>query len=273
MSPRITPRQVLAWAVLATLAPMLAPALAAQDAEVQFRKSCMSCHTIGAGRKVGPDLKGLGQRRPHEWSSKFIQMPSAQLDGGDATAAALLREFNGTRMPDLGVTAAEAQALLKLIDDYSAAGKTLGTAAIARAATAADIRQGQQLFMGLTRFASGAPSCMSCHSAQGLGGFGGGRLGPDLTGASGKLGVGLVSAIENPAFPTMQGVFQKTPLTAEEAFRVGSFIKSLAAQPPARTDMAFPVLGIVGLVSGMLLAGRLGRRRFRGLRKNLKPRA
>lgn len=273
MSPRITPRQVLTWAALATLAPMLAPGLAAQDAEAQFRKSCMSCHTIGAGRKVGPDLKGLGQRRPHEWSTKFIQMPSAQLDGGDPTAAALLREFNGTRMPDLGVTAAEAQALVKLIDDITAAGKTLGTAAIARAATPADIRQGQQLFMGLTRFASGAPACMSCHSAQGLGGFGGGRLGPDLTGASGKLGVGLVSAIENPAFPTMQGVFQKTPLTAEEAFQVGSFIKSLAAQPPARTDMAFPVLGIVGLVSGMLLAGRLGRRRFRGLRRNLKPRA
>ena len=150
MFPRITPRQVLAWAVLATLIPMSAPTLAAQDAEAQFRKSCMSCHTIGAGRKVGPDLKGLGQRRPHEWSSKFIQMPSAQLDGGDATAAALLREFNGTRMPDLGVTAAEAQALLKLIDDFTAAGKTLGSAAIARTATPADIRQGQQLFMGLT---------------------------------------------------------------------------------------------------------------------------
>lgn len=273
MFPRITPRQVLAWAVLMTLAPPLVPVLAAQDAEVQFRKSCMSCHTIGAGRKVGPDLKGLGQRRPHEWSSKFIQMPSAQLDGGDPTAAALLREFNGTRMPDLGVTAAEALALLKLIDDYTASGKTLGTAAIARTATPADIRNGQQLFLGLTRFASGAPACLSCHSAQGLGGLGGGRLGPDLTGASGKLGVGLVSAIENPAFPTMQGVFQKTPLTAEEAFQVGSFIKSLAAQPPARTDMGFPVLGITGLVAGMLLAGRLGRKRFRGLRRNLKPRA
>lgn len=268
MLPRISPRHVLAWALLAGLPQ----ALAAQDAEAQFRKSCMSCHTIGAGRKVGPDLKGLGQRRPHAWSSQFIQTPSSLLEGGDPVASALLREFNGTRMPDLGVTAAEAQALLKLIDDFTAAGKTLGSAAIARAATPADIRQGQQLFLGLSRFASGAPSCLSCHSAQGLGGLGGGRLGPDLTLASGKLGVGLVSAIENPAFPTMQGVFQKTPLTAEEAFQVGSFLKSIASQPPARPDMAFPVLGLVGLVSGMLLAGRLGRRRFRGLRRNLKPR-
>ncbi len=269
MLSRTAPRLALLAAIL--LAPPTQ--LAAQDAETQFRKSCMSCHTIGAGRKVGPDLKALGQRRPHEWSARFIQLPSALLDGGDAPAAALLREYNGTRMPDLGVTAAEALALLKLIDDYTAAGKTLGTAAISRPATPEDIRLGQQLFLGLARFGSGAPSCLSCHSAQGLGGFGGGRLGPDLTGASGRLGVGLVSAIENPAFPTMQGVFQKTPLTAEEAFKVGSFLKSISAQPPAPTDMVFPVLGIVGLVSGMLLAGRLGRRRFRGLRRNLKPRA
>lgn len=269
MLPRTTLRQMLSWGLLA----LLATPLAGQDAEAQFRKSCMSCHTIGAGRKVGPDLKGLGQRRPHAWSAQFIQMPSSLLDGGDPAAAALLREFNGTRMPDLGVTAAEAQALLKLIDDFTAAGKTLGTAAIARPATQADIRGGQQLFLGLKRFASGAPSCLSCHSAQGLGGFGGGRLGPDLTGASGKLGVGLVSAIENPAFPTMQGVFQKTPITGEEAFQVGAFLKSISSQPPARTDMVFPVLGIVGLVAGMLLAGHFGRRRLRGVRRNLRSRA
>lgn len=269
MSPWFKPPSIL----LAALPFLLAVGLAAQDAEAQFRKSCMSCHTIGAGRKVGPDLKGLGQRRPREWSARFIQMPSSLLDGGDAVAAGLLREFNGTRMPDLGITAAEAQALLKLIDDYTAAGKALGTAAIARPATPEDIRHGQQLFLGLARFKSGAPACLSCHNAQGLGGLGGGRLGPDLTGASGKLGVGLVSAIENPAFPTMQGVFQKTPLTGEEAFQVGAFLKSIASQPPARTDMVFPVLGIVGLVSGMLLTARLGRRRFRGLRRNLKPRA
>lgn len=269
MLHRAAPRLATTLALLFALAS----GLRAQDAEAQFRKSCMSCHTIGAGRKVGPDLKGLGQRRPHEWSASFLQMPSAKLDGGDPTAAALLREFNGTRMPDLGITPAEAQALLKLIDDYTASGKTLGTAVVSRPATPEDIRRGQQLFMGLVRFKSGAPACMSCHSARGLGGFGGGRLGPDLTGASGRLGVGLIAAIENPAFPTMQGVFQKTPLTGEEAFQVGSFIKSIASQPPAKTDMVFPVLGIVGLVSGMLLTARLGRRRFRGVRRNLKPRA
>jgi mono/diheme cytochrome c family protein len=247
--------------------------LAAQEAEAQFRKSCMSCHTIGAGKKVGPDLKDLGRRRPHDWSTKFITGPVAMLEGGDPTATALLREFNGVRMPELGVTVPEAQALLKLIDDFSAQGKTLGTAAISRPATPEDIRRGRDYFMGALRFKSGAPACMSCHRAQGVGGWGGGWLGPDLTGATAKYGAGLAGVIENPSFPTMQGVFAKTPANAEEAFQVASFLKSVGPQPPDQRDVAFPVLGVVGLVGGMLLGGHLGRKRLKGVRKHLKPRA
>ncbi len=171
-------RQVRA-VVLGLVATLAIPSRA-QDAESQFRKTCMSCHTIGAGKKVGPDLKDLGKRRPHEWSTRFITGAATMLDGGDPTAADLLREFNGVRMPDLGVTAAEAQALLKLIDDYSAQGKTLGTAAISRLATAEDVRRGEAFFRGALRFKSGAPACLSCHRAQGVGGWGGGWLGPDL---------------------------------------------------------------------------------------------
>ncbi len=269
MFSRTAPRLILLSALLLPLAQPLA----AQDAEAQFRKSCMSCHTIGAGKKVGPDLKDLGKRRPHDWSARFITGPAALIDGGDPTATTLLREFNGVRMPELGVTSAEAQALLKLIDDFSAQGKALGTAAISRPATPEDIRRGKLFFTGAARFKSGAPSCMSCHSAQGVGGWGGGWLGPDLTGATAKYGAGLSGVIENPSFPTMQGVFAKTPASAEEAFQVASYLKSVGSQPPDQRDVVFPVLGVVGLIGGMLLGGHLGRKRLRGVRKNLKPRA
>ena len=258
--------------MLGLVAAVSVPVLA-QDAETQFRKSCMSCHTIGAGKKVGPDLKDLGKRRPHEWSTKFITGAAAMIDGGDPTATALLREFNGVRMPDLGVTAPEAQALLKLIDDYSAQGKAFGTAAIARSATPEDIRLGRLYFTGDLRFKSGAPACMSCHRAQGVGGWGGGWLGPDLTGATAKYGAGLSGVIENPSFPTMQGVFAKTPASPEEAFQVASFLKSVGSLPPDKRDVIFPVLGVIGLAGGMLLGGHLGRKRLKGVRKHLKPRA
>ena len=114
---------------------------------------------------------------------------------------------------------------------------------------------------------------MSCHRAQGVGGWGGGWLGPDLTGATAKYGAGLAGVIENPAFPTMQGVFQRSPAGPEEAFQVASFLKSVGSQPPAPLDPVFPVIGILGLAGGVLLGGHLGRKRFRGVRKHLKPRA
>ena len=255
--------------ILAAAALAFLPA-AGQDAEAQFRKSCMGCHTIGNGRKVGPDLKDLGKRRPHEWAQKFLTQPAATLDSGDATATTLLREYNGVRMPDLGVTPAEALVLLKLIDDYSAQGKTLGTSAITRPATAEDIRRGSQFFTGELRFAGGAPACFSCHRVQGVGALGGGWLGPDLTVATAKYGAGLPGVIENPAFPTMQNVFLKAPLTPEEAFQVASYLKSVGGRPGAGWDAAFPVIGMLGLAGGMLLGGHLGRKRLKGVRRNLK---
>lgn len=255
------------------LALILAPGLVAQEAEAQFRKQCMSCHTIGAGPKTGPDLKNLHARRAKDWSLSFIQAPGAAIDKGDATALQLLKEANNVKMPDLGITAAEADALLRLIEDYSKAGKTLGSAGITRPATAADLANGKALFEGRARLAKGGPSCLSCHSAAGAGILGGGRLGPDLTAAAGKYGKGLASAIENPAFPSMQGAFARNGLTQEEAFQIAAYLGSVSSQPPARKDAIFPVLGVIGMAGGLALGSRMGRKRFRGVRQNLEPKA
>ncbi|MBI4911900.1 MAG: cytochrome c [Acidobacteria bacterium] len=268
---RLPHGMALSWALAISAAP--APA---QEAEAQFKRSCMSCHTIGAGKKVGPDLKDLGKRRPHEWSARFITNPAGLLDGGDPIAATLLREYNGVRMPELGITPPQAEALLKYIDECTAKGVVVGKAREIRIPNVQDIRIGRELFTGERRLKNGGPSCLSCHSAQGIGGFGGGRLGPDLTGATAKFGPGLAGALETPAFPTMQGVFAKSPLVVDdkngidEPFWIAAYLQSLNAQPPAKRDAAYPVVGILGLAAGMLLGGRMGRKRLRGVRKNLK---
>src|SRR3990172_880390 len=65
-----------------------------------FQKSCAACHSIGAGRLVGPDLKGVNDKRPEDWLLKFIKSSEKLVKSGDKTAMALLEEFNKMPMPD-----------------------------------------------------------------------------------------------------------------------------------------------------------------------------
>jgi len=37
------------------------------EAAATFNGRCTACHTYGKGIKVGPDLKGVNQRRKREW--------------------------------------------------------------------------------------------------------------------------------------------------------------------------------------------------------------
>src|SRR5579883_1553744 len=78
------------------------PARAFQVSEAArlFGKRCTACHTYGKGVRVGPDLKGVTDRRKREWLLKFIHSSQSVIQSGDATAVALFRQFKQQRMPD-----------------------------------------------------------------------------------------------------------------------------------------------------------------------------
>lgn len=104
----------LCWFVIGLVTagvPWLAAAQSAQQGETIFQQQCVACHTLGEGKKIGPDLKGVTERREPEWLKGFIQTPSAYLAQGDETAAGLLKEY-GIPMPDLGLTEAEVDAVI-----------------------------------------------------------------------------------------------------------------------------------------------------------------
>jgi len=149
----------------------------------------------------------------------------------------------------------------------------LAVAGIARPVTPKDIAEGRLLFEGRKHFAKGGPACLSCHSASNAGFVGGGGLGPDLTAVSGKMGKGLASAIETPAFPTMQNIFAAAPLTPEEAFQVAAFLGSVSKETPAKKEIMVPIVGLRGLVGGLQISRIVARRRFKGVRSQLKPKA
>src|SRR5262245_56839565 len=61
------------------------------EAKAIFRKRCTACHTFGKGVKVGPDLKGVNERRTREWLLRFVRGSSSIIQSGDPTATKLFR--------------------------------------------------------------------------------------------------------------------------------------------------------------------------------------
>ncbi len=70
-----------------------------------FTSKCVVCHSIGAGKIVGPDLKGVTARREKSWLLGYIKDPDKYLQF-DATAQSLLKEYM-IPMPNPALSEAE----------------------------------------------------------------------------------------------------------------------------------------------------------------------
>jgi len=116
---------VAAWLIGSQSASVLGVPSVAQAAPAPqeggklYQQYCVSCHTIGGGRLVGPDLKGVTERRSHEWLVRFITDPE-RMRQDDPIAIANLKEF-GIPMPRLGLTEQQVTALLAYFKTAQAA--------------------------------------------------------------------------------------------------------------------------------------------------------
>jgi len=113
---RVTLLQALLLTVLygmvAEPARATTEAVAAAQGHALFEQKCAACHSIGAGDRVGPDLKGVGERRSEQWLIRMITAPEKLIAEGDPTVTALVRQFNQIVMPNLGLQDTEARAVL-----------------------------------------------------------------------------------------------------------------------------------------------------------------
>src|SRR5512140_3154759 len=185
-------RELHVFAVTSLFAAWIFPAAAGEapaataeaklspQAAATFKQRCTACHTFGKGRNVGPDLRGVTERRSREWLTRFIRSSSAVIAAGDPIAAALFAEFKGQRMPDW--TNLSEKEIADLLDYLAAGGpeKKPDDERGADTATAAEMDLGSRLFQGAARFAYAAQRCSSCHSVRGHDTPLGGSLGPDL---------------------------------------------------------------------------------------------
>jgi cytochrome c2 len=273
--PRSRIRRSLAALLLAAVLP--AAGALAQTPEADFRAACTSCHTVGGGRLVGPDLRGVTERKDRAWLARFIVDPKSVIDSGDAYALRILDEARGVLMPAVpGMTIERAMGLLDLIEAESAleTSQFTGIAISDRPFTDEDVVLGRALYMGARRLVNGGPACVSCHSVNGLGVLAGGKLGPDLNAVFERLNGrnGLSTWLSAPATPTMQAVFRKRPLHQDEILPLVAFFADKAVAPPESGQAAtliFILLGLAGTAAMLVIFDVAWRRRFRSVRESL----
>jgi mono/diheme cytochrome c family protein len=194
--------RILVTAVL-LLVPcgVLGAAPAALEPSMVFKTKCSSCHTFGKGDHVGPDLKGVTQRRPRPWLVAWIRSSETQIRRRDTVALALFHKYREQRMPDHDLSDAQIAALLDYFDAGGPEADEPHRLRLAADATAQDVELGRKLFLGEVRFAAGAAACVLCHSVSTLTRLGG-SLAPDLGGAYQRyLDWALDQRLRHPCLP------------------------------------------------------------------------
>lgn len=251
--------------------------LAAQAPSEFYDQHCAGCHTIGEGAGAGPDLRDVTRRRDREWLIRFLLDPDDFKT--DPAVAQMIKDAGGLEMPATeGLTREMAVALVDLIDQRSASAAAYPAAGASQPITPADVAQGRDLFTGRTRLIAGGPACVQCHDAATLVTPGGGRLGPDLTQVTGRLGgaPGVAAWLRAAPTPVMRAVYRTAALTPEESRQLAAFFDDAAAHaaiPPQSRALPLVTGSLVfsTIVAGLI--GVLGAQRFRGVRSPMVARA
>lgn len=105
----------------ACAAKTFAQAPSASAGQTLFTTNCTACHTVGKGRLVGPDLKGVNTKYPEARLLKWIKSSQTLVKSGEPTAVALFKEFNNIPMPDFTqLSDAQIKSILAYIKKESA---------------------------------------------------------------------------------------------------------------------------------------------------------
>jgi nitrite reductase (NO-forming) len=87
--------------------------------QLAFQSKCLACHSIGQGKKLGPDLAGVTKHRSVDWLTRWLKEPEKMLQT-DADAKALLKEYNNIPMPNQALSDTEVKEYIKYFQWYDA---------------------------------------------------------------------------------------------------------------------------------------------------------
>lgn len=89
-----------------------------QDGRQLFQsRGCHTCHSIGKGKLIGPDLQRVSLRHADEWLSRWLADPAAMIRA-TPDLQAWPKEYGGIIMPNQNLTTADIQALLAYMKTF-----------------------------------------------------------------------------------------------------------------------------------------------------------
>lgn len=222
----------------------------AQGEEI-FAEKCAGCHSIGGGDLLGPDLKGVTEKREMEWLVTEITEPEKLEYENDPIKQELIEKY-GMRMPNVGISREEALLIIEYLRGGLAEADEVE-------AVEGDPELGRKLFIGEERFEKGGAPCIACHSVS-RAGITGGSMSTDLSEIYTNIGdKGLKSALKGLQFPVMQDIYADKKLTDEEIAALVAFFKE-AAESQEEASTVYPLSGIAVFIVLLLIAAVYYRR-------------
>lgn len=266
--------------IMAIVLLIVTPGVIGQEyIAAQFKQSCASCHWIGGGRLVGPDLRNVSERQERDFLVRFILNPKAMLDAQDPYIMKLQDEASGaimTNVPDMNRGLAEA--LLDFIDAESQldSSQFFGTPAALEPFSEEIAAAGLNLFKGDAPLTNAGPPCISCHNINTEGSGLGGQLAPELTGVFERLNgrTAITAWLASPPTATMRSIFKDHQLEEIETKQLAMFFESVSGQTGYSLDktmewMLIVLLGLGGGGLGLAAFGGIWKNRFRAVRRPL----
>ena len=83
----------------------------AAQGKLNFESKCLACHSVGQGKKLGPDMVGVTKRRTEDWLTRWLKAPEKMLES-DPDAKAMLKEYN-LPMPNQNLSDVEIRQFLR----------------------------------------------------------------------------------------------------------------------------------------------------------------
>lgn len=246
--------QVTLVAVMTTLLSAVLPGVA-QDASQIFSEKCASCHTIGKGPLVGPDL-AASKFQPDaqiEASVKRMQNQAGPLEPGEISALVQYLKGGANSAPPSTSTATSAggsgdsqkTAPTKTVVDSgkSEPGAIEQPQQPVKGDEPGSVTAGEELFSGKRSLKNQGMACAACHSVTGASSAG---LGPDLGAIGIKMNTAaLVVASEKTPYRVMKNAYKNNLVTHDEAVDLAAYMSTLKGTS-ARRPIQVELIGFIG---------------------------